>query len=80
MINEMINEQEYQFFKKEDSKRIARTQYINNLLAEPVNMEDQTAFCPKCKQYTLRFTARQARSIDEAETFILKCTNIECQA
>src|SRR6185503_20688869 len=71
----MVSVEEDIFFKQEAIKQIERAQNVNNLLAIPIEMVDITAFCPICRTFSLRFSAKQNRSPDEAENFIKSCLN-----
>jgi hypothetical protein len=71
----MLSPEEEKFFGAEARKQTERCISIIYLLSTPFEMVDITAFCPVCKQYSLRFRARQISRPDEAETFTKYCIN-----
>ncbi len=71
LIQSMSDKEYFAFIKQ---KKIQDTENLKRLIDEPVEFNDQTAFCKKCKTYTVRYRLRQSRRPDEAE-----CSNYRCQ-
>ena len=66
----MSDEQYFAFIKQ---KKIEENKTLQQLIGEPVEFHDQTAFCKKCQLYTVRYRLRQCRRPDEAESSKYVC-------
>lgn len=62
-----------EYFASIKQQKLAETEKLKSMIDEPVEFNDQTAFCKKCKTYTVRYRLRQCRRPDEAETSRYVC-------
>ncbi len=67
--------EEVSFFEMCTFSQKKRSEHMDALLSKKIEMNDITAFCHKCKLFSLRFASRQLRSADEGETITMVCEN-----
>jgi len=67
------------FFQEQRLQKANRQKIIMDLISEKPEMEDTSAKCPHCSQYTVRHKSRAVRlGRDEAEKTFYRCENVKC--